>query len=211
MLTIATDTAAADRLPARLRHPHGTRARYLYGCRCDSCRTAQRTYSRNYYRQQSARKGTSLVDSTLVKQHLDRLAGYGMGARSVADAAGLDRKTVQDVAHGRRPRVTRRAAFRILRVTPDCAPDHALIDAAPTWALIRQMVEEGYANKELARLLGYRGRYIPIDKTRCSVRNANRVRVLHECLMGDEARPLPQLKPFHHANRVYAKAQPHDA
>lgn len=40
--------AEARRIEAELRQPHGTRNRYGMGCRCDSCRLAQRDYNREH-------------------------------------------------------------------------------------------------------------------------------------------------------------------
>lgn len=35
---------------ARARAPHGTKASYSSGCRCDACKEAQRLYMRDYMR-----------------------------------------------------------------------------------------------------------------------------------------------------------------
>lgn len=193
----------APRLPAAERHAHGTRNRYEYGCRCEPCCEAKRAYWRNAYRRWAAAQGVSNVDADQVRRHLQRLADAGLGARTVGDAAGIDRKTVQLIRAGRRARITRRTAMALLRVTPDLAADHALVDAAPTWALIAELREEGYTLHRLAKLLGYAGRTVPIDRERCSVRNAARVRALHEALTGEAARPMPRTRPYYAPNRVY--------
>ncbi len=182
---------------------HGTMHSFWRGCRCEPCRLARRTYNREHYRRHAAARGVSLVDAAQVQRHLKRLLSQGMGERSIADGAGVDRKTVHRVAAGLQVRLTRRTAFRLLRVSIDHAADHVLIDAAPTWALLEQLIDEGYTRKALAKLLGYRGKNVPIGKARCSVRNANRVRVLHEALTGDIARPIPRTRPHYHARRVY--------
>lgn len=167
--------------------------------------TARRAYKRAWYRRQASAAGVALVCADQVRRHLRRLQAAGLGIRSIADAAGVDRRTAQQVAQGKRPRITRRVAFSLLRVNVDHAADHVLVDAAPTWALIRALEVEGYTRPMLARLLGYRGKQIPIARVRCSVRNAHRVRVLHECLTGEARSPLPRSTPHHATNRVYTR------
>lgn len=194
------------------RTPHGTRNKYDYGCRCEPCCEAKRAYSREAYRRWSAARGISNVDTDQVRRHLQRLTDAGLGARAIADAAGVDRRTVQILRAGLQTRTTRRTALRLLRVNPDHAADHALVDAAPTWALIAELREEGYTLRRLAKLLGYAGRTVPIGRRRCSVRNAARVRELHAALTSEAARPIPRTRPYYAPNRVYyARGRVHAA
>lgn len=133
------------------------------------------------------------VDASRARRHLLWLQSNGVGKDPVADATGLVPNTVARIRVGRTRLIYARTESLILGVRPCDAADHALVDAAPTWALIEDLVEEGYLRCTIARLLGYTGNGIQLSRTRISNRNAYRVKVLHEALTSEARRPIPRL------------------
>lgn len=135
------------------------------------------------------------VSARRARQHLQHLQACGIGKRAVAGVTGLVENTVVRIREGRVRMIYQRTESKILLVSAADRADHSLVDAAPTWALIAELVEEGYRISRLAKLLGYTGNGIPLNRERISLRNANRVRVLHEALTGDALRPVPRIAP----------------
>jgi hypothetical protein len=186
---------AATAPPARLRDTHGTRNCYVDGCRCDDCRAANAAYHRRYRHHPEGAGWGPRVAARRARAHIKRLAREGVGAGSVAHAAELSKTTVAEIRNGITRVIYRRTEQLILRITPDHADDGCLVDAAPSWALIAELRDEGYTASALARLLGYSGRALQLHRKRITKRNAYRIRVLHEALTSDERRPIPRTRP----------------
>ena len=135
--------------------PHGTRARYAKGCRCDDCRAANNAYER--MRGKMIRAGTwvGLVDAKRVRAHLLKLAAAGVGLRAVADVARANRSQLQAIKNGRKKRLLRSTADRILAVNVlAAAGDATLVDGAWTRRLIALLLEQGFTRYALAARLG---------------------------------------------------------
>lgn len=98
-------------------------------------------------------------------------------------ATDLAAHTVQQIATGKRRRITLFTERLILAVTNNLLMDGATVPAEQTKALVKILLDEGYTERELARRLGYRGRALPfLRRDKITVRNAQRVRVLHRNL-----------------------------
>jgi hypothetical protein len=100
----------------------GTRSRYVAGCRCEPCVIANRTYARNLDRHdRRVRWGIEthtnpLVDATEARNHLLWLQSRGIGLRRLHNVTGLSRTTLHEIRSGRRSRITRNNANRIVAV-----------------------------------------------------------------------------------------------
>ena len=86
------------------------------------------------------------------------------------------------VRNGTRTRLQKRTEKKILAVTTDLALDRALIDAAPTWRRINEMLAFGTAQ---AVILDFRDRpahITPRRRNQLAVRTAARIEGLHQRL-----------------------------
>jgi hypothetical protein len=81
--------------------PHGTRLKYMGGCKCMLCRAANSRYETERAVARKNGDWNGIVDARAARRHILKLSKAGVGYKSVADAAS--------VAHMR-------------RVTPSCGP-----------------------------------------------------------------------------------------
>ena len=73
---------------------HGTRSRYVGGCRCDECRRAL-----------GAKTLVTAEPATVIVR---RLVKAGLPIAEMARVTGIDRQALDALAHGRREQVTAR-------------------------------------------------------------------------------------------------------
>lgn len=140
--------------------PHGTRAKYVSErCRCGDCRTAVREYERWRVKQRAYGR-TPYIDAEPVREHVRQQQAAGMGAKTVAQRAGVSPTVVSkllygDAGRGQAPtkRVSRATARAILAVTPDLEPG-ARIGGAGTRRRLQALVAIGWTRRELAAQLG---------------------------------------------------------
>jgi hypothetical protein len=169
--------------PERLaERPHGTRLRYLSGCRCTPCRAANSRYETARAAARKAGDWRGLVDAGPARAHLVRLSRCGVGYKSAADAAGVARSVVAKVLSGDRCQVRAHTSRRLLAVTEDARADASTVPAGPTWRRIKQLLEEGYTKARLARELGAQRPALQLGRARVLARTALRVELLHERL-----------------------------
>lgn len=162
---------------------HGDRRRYLSGCRCEDCTEGNTAYMRELRAKHRAgiHVGT-LVPAAPVRQHLRKLRAKHVGLRAVSECAKVPRSTLGYLLSGHKKSLRESTAKRILGVTANQRSDGALVSAAKSWELIRELREEGYLVKYLAKQLGFSGAGIQVGKTRITVRNAARIELLHRRL-----------------------------
>jgi hypothetical protein len=135
--------------------PHGTRIKYLGGCRCIPCRAANSRYNSECDARKREGLGNGLVDTAPALEHLRILSGQGVGYKAVCEAAGVGNSSVMLAMQGRRKLMRAANARAILAVTFDMAVrDGALVSAKPTWRHIRWLMNEGMTKTEIARRLG---------------------------------------------------------
>lgn len=170
--------------PAELaeRHPHGTRMRYLGGCRCVDCRKANSLYSVEREKAVREGRGNPIVDAAPARAHIIKLSKKGVGFRSVAKRAGISKTIVAAIKSGDRPRIRRQTLELILSITPDMKAPSSLIPADRTWRLINELLEEGYTRQFLAQQLGCACGQLQISKHRIKVSTAKRIEDLHRRL-----------------------------
>lgn len=131
---------------------HGTRARYLRGCKCIKCRAANSAYARL----QQSRHGTdSLVSPIPAREHLHRLRKSGVGYRAVATTADLGYATLSKILMSRKS-IRTSTERKVLAVTEDALSDGAFVSSIATRIWIAELLEEGFTKRRLARELGGR-------------------------------------------------------
>lgn len=151
------------------RFEHGTRSRYVKGCRCEPCRKANREYAKA--RAHAAFNG--LINSDEARLHLDLLAKNGVGLRSVADVAGIGRSVLQRITKGKRARAD--VIRRVLEVDRTAAADRALVPGGPTWSAIGEMLRLGLTKGEIAQRIGLETPALQLKKKRVTRRNEHSV------------------------------------
>jgi hypothetical protein len=124
---------------------HGTRARYLRGCRCDDCGAAHRRYCKRYKHLTACRRrdgGTEgptrplRVDAEPVAAHVGALIASGLTVPQIARDAGIPDTTVYCVARRRYPTVAPGTARALMDVDPLPAPDPDYVDPVVVERLI---------------------------------------------------------------------------
>lgn len=168
---------------------HGDRLRYMAGCRCAECRRANSAYECARARARKAGDWNGIVPAAKARAHIARLAAQGVGRRAVGDACDISDTALADIIAGRKTRIRARTERAILGVTAAAAADRALIPAGPTWALLDELIADGYNKAELARALGYRTPALQISRRQVTVRTAADVARLHGRLRMVDARP----------------------
>lgn len=85
---------------------HGTRSRYVSGCRCDECRRANREYERRRTMMKVAVEcgaPSPMVDAEPVRRRIDDLLAGGYSRREICRITGLSRSALHSIttAHHR--------------------------------------------------------------------------------------------------------------
>lgn len=88
-------------LPPAERYPHGKRARYVAGCRCDECRKANREYAKARERKQNKGEWNGLVPAGPVRKHILAVTKDALNDAKLLDPVDLlERLEALRVAHG---------------------------------------------------------------------------------------------------------------
>jgi hypothetical protein len=175
---------SAWKMPDFPQTEHGKRARYVQGCRCELCTTANREYARARARAKVYGKTNELVKARKARSHLRKLAKAGVGTRMVADLTGCSRSILLGIKQGVRKNCRKKTQDRILSVDPGVYGDATLVDAAPTWVLLNELLEDGWTKTELGRQLGSKAKVpsLQVKKTKIMASTERRVRQLHKRL-----------------------------
>lgn len=180
--------------------PHGDRLRYMGGCRCDECRQANTDYERSRKKARAAGDWNGIVSAGKARAHLAKLSKRNVGRRAVGDVTDISDTVLSNIISGRKRCIRARTERLILAVTTEVAANHALIPAAKTWALINELIGNGYTKAALANMLGKEMPALQLGKEQVLVRTAHAVRKLHQRLAADgyphatrqPAYPLPK-------------------
>ena len=79
---------------------HGNRARYVQGCRCDSCREANRLYARKNAKDRIWNRTDPMLSAEASRTHLTALRAAGVGTRLISDISGVSRTVIARVLSG---------------------------------------------------------------------------------------------------------------
>jgi hypothetical protein len=162
---------------------HGTRLKYMAGCRCLPCRAANSRYECERTRARLAGDWNGLVPAKAARRHILRLSKQGVGRRAVAAACDVSLTILSSIRSGTRTRIRKRTQDRILGVTRLAVSDGAIVPANETWRQINVLLEEGFTKAELARRLGFESAALQVGKERILARTAARVDRLFRMLM----------------------------
>jgi len=158
--------------------PHGTRLRYLAGCKCFHCRRANSDYERERQKAREAGDWNGVVDADRARAHLRKLARRGVGKRMVASVSDVALSVLQDVRSGRKRRIRARTERKILAVTTAARGDAVHVPAGPTWERIQWLLDEGFTKARIARELGAKRPALQVNRHRVTVRTAAKVEAL---------------------------------
>lgn len=173
--------------------PHGDRLRYMAGCRCFLCRRANSNYESARKAARAAGDWNGIVPAEKARQHLASLSAANVGRRSVAAVSGVGDTVLMDIIAGRKKQIRARTERSILAVTAAAIADGALIPAGPTWALLDELVADGWTKADLAGRLGYTNPALQLSRGQVTVRNAYDVELLYAKLRSCPAAPSLKL------------------
>ena len=159
--------------------PHGTRLRYLAGCKCFQCRRSNSDYERARSQARAAGDWNGIVDASRARRHIRALSGVGVGRRAIASASDIAESIVCEIRAGKRLRIRARTERKILAVTAAVASDGSLVPAAPVWRMVEWLIEEGFTKARIAEAIGQK-RALQLGRDRVTVRNAAAIRRLYE-------------------------------
>jgi hypothetical protein len=164
------------------RRNHGDRLRYMAGCRCDLCRRANTDYELMRAAARKAGDWNGIVPAARSRKHMLKLSEQGIGRRAVQAVTDIAASVLQDIRTGAKKNIRARTERKILAVTPEMASEGALISAAPTWNLIRQLLAKGYTKTQLAKMLSCETRALQISQKQVRVSTADAIARLYKKL-----------------------------
>lgn len=132
--------------------PHGIRARYARGCRCELCRTANKEYERK--RIHAIRDRVWDIKPDKAVKHIAYLREAGIGIRAIARLSGTARSILQKILNGQPTRFGAERERAILAIKIKDAQKiqgSGLVDAKPTWKLIEKLLDLGLTRGEIAQ------------------------------------------------------------
>lgn len=94
--------------------PHGTRLRYIGGCKCFQCRRANSDYERDRKAARLAGDWNGFVPADRARAHLMSLSRSGVGKRAVQAASDVCMTVLQDIRTGKKAQIRARTERRIL-------------------------------------------------------------------------------------------------
>lgn len=137
----------------------GTRSAFVGGCRCQACRRSHSEYERERKRYGWDEKvAAAWTDPAPVVAHVQRLRAEGMGLRAIAEAAGVNRSTLDVILRGKHgypaTRMLRRNADAILAVRYRPLPG-ALVDPTGTRRRLQALSALGWPCHAIAERIGW--------------------------------------------------------
>lgn len=179
--------------------PHGYARYRLDGCRCYTCGYARSRYDENRTKAITAGTWQPWVDAEPVRVHVRYLQSCEMGLRTIAARAGINRKSLQAVLHGRPERgtppqekVRPELAAAVLAVEPsmeNLAPS-TLVSPVGTRRRVQALVAVGWPQHHLAGHLGMTPSNFGtmLRRPHVLVRRALAVRAMYDALWNADPR-----------------------
>lgn len=124
--------------PPSHRHDKTSTCYCKHGCGCEPCHSARREYLRQRDKQIAYGRwaGRDLVDAEPMRVHVQALVDSDMTISSIARVAGVSMSMISDVLNGKRLRIRRTSAEKVLKVTPWATDAGAMV---PAWRAIRRL------------------------------------------------------------------------
>lgn len=169
-------------LITRRPRPHGTRLRYMSGCKCVPCRAANSRYESSRIAARASGDWNGMVPPDRAIAHLRELSRQGVGYKSVAKAAGISKTCIAECLFGRKEHIRARTERKILAVTRAAMPQSGVLPANSFWKLINDLRRRfGYSKRAIARmLLGPSANALQLNPHYITLKNAVKVMRLHE-------------------------------
>lgn len=190
------------------KHAHGTRVRYVTGCKCMLCRAANSRYETERAKARANGDWNGIIPAVRARRHLKMLAKHGIGRRLVQDISGVANSALQEIKNGSKRNIRARTERRILAVTIDARASRTLVKAGPVWAQINRLLREGFTQTELARRLGSRAKVpaLQLNGRVVTAQNAMRVERLHSIVMaGAGLNHRPNTQPVAQGPRLFSR------
>jgi hypothetical protein len=165
--------------------PHGTRIKYMGGCRCSLCRAANTQYQIGRDKAKKEGDWNGVVSAADARQHIEQLATQNVGRRAISAATDIGQSVLLEIKSGTRPFIRARTSRKILAVTVDCRSDGALVPATRLWKCLNELIAAGYTKTALATELGRKARAIQFRKDWVTVKSEAAVSKLHRRLLGE--------------------------
>ena len=164
--------------------PHGTRQRYMGGCRCMLCRAANSRHEVRCAALRRAGLGNGIVPAEMSRKHLKKLSRRGIGKRSVHKASGVSISVIDKIRRGERLQIRQSTERAILSVgSAHSVSDGVLVSAKETWRLINKLLSEGFTKGELAKRLGRKRPALQIRKDKVTAKTAKKVRQFYRMII----------------------------
>lgn len=164
--------------------PHGTRIKYMAGCRCVPCRAANSTYESSRLRARKNGEWNGLVDAAPVRKHLRKLSKAGIGRDTVSDITGIGVTTIDELRTGKQKNIRSLNAKKILNVGFDAMPESALVSIKETRKNVNELKKEGFTERSLAERLGYKSNSLQL-KSKITAKKALRIKRFYNQLMAE--------------------------
>jgi hypothetical protein len=165
--------------------PHGTRIKYIGGCKCMLCRAANSRYETERHAARKAGDWNGIVDTDKARRHLKMLSRNGVGRRAVADASDIAGTILSEIRSGKRKRIRARTERKILAVTKEALSGGALVDADLTWKKIDELLDEGFTKGGLALRLGMKTLALQIKRFEVTAKTQMRVDRFYRQIMAE--------------------------
>jgi hypothetical protein len=155
------------------------------GCRCRDCTTAAVIYEKQRQRR-VARGERPYQDNTEAREHLLWLSANNVGSRAVSRQTGIGRTAIERIRRGEITRSRPETIEKIMSVGTHKRAGGALVDAAPTWRLIDDMLRYGFTKTYIAARLGSTAKRpaLQIKREMVEQSTADAVAELHAELVG---------------------------
>ena len=178
--------------------PHGTRLKYMAGCKCMLCRAANSNYEAARKVERLSGRWNGIVPAAKARKHIIKLSKLGIGYKTVADIAGLACSTVAKIKSGTSKNLRAQNEKAILSVDRDALPDSALVSAKRTKQIIEWLRAEGFTEKEIAERLGYKNSFLQFNTEKITAKNALKVEKLFRQINigAEEELPADSLERF---------------
>jgi transcriptional regulator with XRE-family HTH domain len=163
--------------------PHGTRIKYMGGCRCLPCRAANAQYAAQRSRAVQAGLSGKLVPSAEARNHLKELTRLGVGLRSVSAATDVSRSILREIRKGRRTQIRASTEAKILNVDRSAFAGGAIVSAVPTRKQITELLSEGFTSRELARRTGVSANVLQMKRPHIRAFTAARIDRFYRIIM----------------------------
>ena len=170
-------------LPAEVlgkRFPHGSRNRYLGGCRCLPCRAANSRYESIRMKLRRAGLANGIVSAAKTRKKLKRLSRAGVGFRQVAKVSGVASCILGAIVAGRQHRVRQETERRVMKVRATDKAAGTTVDATETWEHINWLLANGWRKAHISKAIGQGGRALQLGAVRVTRRNALAIKQLRE-------------------------------